>query len=380
MEKNDLITKFFNKKLMTTPATLRVYRYNIQTYFKDLNKDMNTYFNNGNTLETIEDDLRTVYHIENKKGRPKYSMKTFFAGIKQFLICNNKELKDIEFWESLKTQTKGCLPFYDKGILNNEDIKTILSHGNTLSRALFLMLASSGRRIGEILALTPEDINTNNKPTTLNIKKGMTRNQTKTGQKTICFISDEATKAYLEWMKERDYYLETSIKKTRYEKDINDNRVFPMSYHNARIMWENLLINSHMVKIEVVRDKNNKSIRKIKKDKGTRSFYHPHCLRSFFRSYLGEADLAEYLMGHNTLMTKVYRMKKPEDLANDYNKVMNNVTIFEVKPDLTETTKEIEQLKKDKQDKDKLIQELLEKQRFFELRMQGLENALNFVT
>ena len=140
------IEGFLDKRLITSKNTRRNYTLNIQTYFKTLNKDIETYFDNGCTPEEYETDLRNVYSILYKKGRPDLSIRTFFNSVKQYMITNNKELRDLEFWDTLKARTRGAEPASDEAILNQKDIKTILSHGNALSRALFLMLASSGRR------------------------------------------------------------------------------------------------------------------------------------------------------------------------------------------------------------------------------------------
>jgi integrase len=325
---------------------------NIQTYFKVLNKDINRYFRNGNTHEKIEADLRKIYTHYDKLGRPALSQRTFFNSVKQFMFSYDKSLKDLEFWDTLKQRSKGAEPSSDEAILNAADIKTILNHGNPCSKALYLILASSGRRISEILALTPDDVNTNTHPTTINIRKGLSRQTTKTGQKTLCFISDEATEAYNIWMKERDNYLQTACKRSyRKPKDPNDPRIFPMSYHNALLMWSTMLMKAQLVDIVTYEDKwSKKQRRKVKKKhKGERLFQHPHSIRRFYRSYLGDADLAEYLMGHGTILTKTYRQMKPEDLAAKYSKLMPNVTIFSTAPDLSGINEEIKILKEDNQ-------------------------------
>lgn len=342
----DIIETFLDDKLIKSKSTRRNYRMNINTYFKNLNKDINTYVIDTKTWkrydedkqeeleEQYNNDLRKVYHIQYEQGRPDLSMRTFFNSIKQFMVSNNRYLKDLEFWDTLKNTTKGAGPASDEAILNAQDIKTILSHGNALSRALFLMLASSGRRISEILAITPDDVDTTVTPTTLNIKKSTKSKTTKTKMKTLCYISDEATEAYKAWMKERDFYLESK----RCEcKNTNDPRIFPMSYHNALIIWKTLLMKAELVDIEYYKNKwTGKRSRKIKKKKkGERILQHPHCLRTFFRSYLGDADFAEYLMGHSTVLTRAYRQMKPEDKTVKYQNLMHNVTIFESTPDLS---------------------------------------------
>ena len=91
--------------------------------------------------------------------------------------------------------------------------------------------------------------------------------------------------------------------------------------------------------------------------------HYPHCLRKFFRSYLGNIDLAEQIMGHAGYLT-VYRDKKKEDIGKEFLKYAKNITIFESSPDLTETHKEMEEIKQEnkelKQEMDRIRMELLE--------------------
>jgi len=339
---------------------------NIQSYFKLLDKDMNKYFNNGNTLEDYDNDLRKVYKIQQDRGRPDLSTRTYFNSVKQFMVTNDKRMKDLDFWDILKARTRGAEPDSDEAILNATDIKTILSHGNACSRSLFLMLCSSGRRISEILALTPDDINTDVSPTTINIRKGIDRKTTKTKQKTLCYISDEARDSYLTWLKERDEYLKTSVKRSTHKKDINDPRIFPMSYHNALIIWKTLLMKADIVEVEHYKNKwNGRMTRRVKKNhKGDRLLQHPHCLRKFFRSYLGDADFSEYLMGHATALTRTYRQMKQEDMSEKYSKLMPNVTIFSHAPDLSGINESLKE-------KDIEIQKM--KAELMEMRLQILE-------
>lgn len=343
---NDKIEQFFDKQLITSYNTKRLYRINIQNYFKRLNKDINTYLQN-NTYEEIEDNIRKIYKVFIENEKPPLSIRTYFNSIKQFLISNDKKIKDLEIWDTLKNSLKGSEAATDDFIPNLKDIKTVLAHGNTLSRAFFLMLTSSGRRIEDILALYPEDIDTTQTPTRIKIKKGYDPSKpnkiklkTKTGSKRTCFISDEATEAYLTWMKERDKYLATAVKKMSKDKlrakNPDDKRVFPTSYHNVLYIWRLLVKKSGLYKID---------------DRTKYLTLHPHCLRKFFRSYLGDADLAEHLMGHSHGLVKLYRNMKIEDLAEKYKNLMHNVSVFSVSPDLSSIH---EQMK----EKDQVITEM----------------------
>jgi integrase len=380
----DRIAAFLDKRLITSPKTRKNYRLNVQNYFKITGQDIDHYFNNGMTDEDYEADLRKVHAHFTKLGRPELSQKTFFNSVKQFMVTNDKKLKDLEFWGVLKNSTKGAEPSNDEAILNQKDIKTILEHGNTLSRSMFLMLASSGRRIGEILAIVPEDVHADEVPAWVNINKtiseGQVMKKTKTG-KTRAFISNEAAAAYNAWIKERDAYLATACTRGKSKnKKKDDPRVFPMSYTNAILIWSNLLIKAKLVDIRYkdveTKGKHPRTFKKRlvkKKNKGDRLYCHPHLLRKYFRSYLGDADLAEYLMGHATVMTRTYRQMKFEDLAARYLKFMPNVTIFEQAPDLTGIHEEIDVLKKEKQSMKDELQQL--KMEILDMKVGLLEKA-----
>lgn len=348
MTPDDMIGDFLAKKLKTNFNTCKNYRIVIQNYFKTINQDMNTYFTKDKTPDDYEKDLRKVYYIHEKMGKPKFSRKTYFSVIKVFFASQDDRLNDLRFWTTLKDELRNAEPVSDETILNRDIIKNIISHGNTCSRALFLMLASSGRRIGEILALYEKDVDVTSTPATIYVKKtydpsseSKVSDSTKTGKKTLCFISDEARDAYIAWMKERDTYLKNSVKRSHFhKKNADDKRVFPMCYSNAIVMWVNLLVKAGYITREEYKVKRKEPARETERtrtkfkitngtDDGTgRLLIHPHCLRKHFRGYLGDADLAEFLMGHSTQLTKTYNQMTVEDRGKKYLACVHNMTFF----------------------------------------------------
>ncbi|MFH1101627.1 MAG: hypothetical protein V1726_06300, partial [Methanobacteriota archaeon] len=226
MEKDDKINEFFMNKLITSTKTRSVYRCNIQSYFKIINKDMETYIPTNGTwkslteqqkegyIEQYNNDLKRVYFLQEKERRPLLSRATYFNSVRQFMVPNNKELKELEFWENFRQRLRGAEPAGDNYVPNQNDIKNVLAHADTVGRAMFLMMASTGRRIEEILALFPSDVHLDSSPASLSVTKGYdptkpdkTKPTTKSKSKTLCFMSDEAKDAYIAWMKERDSYL-----------------------------------------------------------------------------------------------------------------------------------------------------------------------------
>ena len=352
-----IIEEFFNKKLITSSNTQRSYKSNIKKYFKLLNKDINSYFKNK-TLEDYESDLNKAYMELEKLNTPLLTRKTFFNSIKQFMFTIDKECKKLDFWETIKQRTRGADSISKELIPNAKDLKAVLTHGDACSRAMYLMMACTGMRIGELVALYEEDIDTSVKPAIVNIRRSYDRKtenkiklMTKTKKKRISFLTDEAKDALTEWLKLRKDYIQTATSKSKYYKDEDDDRLFPMCDENARTKWKNLVIKSGLYETD---------------NETNRLTLHPHCLRKFFRSYLGNADLAEHLMGHATGMDKYYRNMKIEDLQHEFLKYAHNVTIFGgtvdseringLQDQLHELQKENQELKKDM---DKLMRKVL---------------------
>lgn len=325
--KKDLIEEFFKKQLVTTYHTRKSYRGNINKYFSLLNKDISTYFNKKKKLDEYDDDLNIVYMKLDKKKVPLLTRRTFFNAVKQFMCSTDKRLKQLDFWDTIKIRVRGADPISEKHQLNNLDIKTLLTHANTCVRAGGMIMATTGMRLGELLALTIEDIDTTVEPAIISIRGTYDPHEpdnirigTKTRKQRKCFITPEAVHCYNEWLKERDEYLRVSVLKSKYPKNPDDKRIFPMSDENFREMWVNTVKRSGL----------------YKKDRRTdRLTLHPHCMRRFFRSYLGNSDLSEYLMGHSTGMDKYYYNMKLSDLAQEYTKVMYNLAIFEREPDIS---------------------------------------------
>ena len=162
-------------------------------------------------------------------------------------------------------------------------------------------------------------------------------------------------------MKEREPYLKTAVKKMRKRqgqtKNPDDKRVFPMGYDNVIYIWRLLVKKSGLF---------------VKDSRTKRLTLHPHCLRKFYRSYLGDADLSEHLMGHaSSGLVKIYRNMKIEDLAEKYNRYMHNVTIFETSPDLSGLHTEMQEKDQTIKDMQNEMQEM--KAEITEMRLERLE-------
>ena len=188
-------------------------------------------------------------------------------------------------------------------------------------KALFLMLESSGMRIGEALQLKLGDVHLESDPVMVEIRG----DYTKSGNPRRAFISSEAKESIEEWLKSIEEYLEQAVRKSKRRpqykgefkgKTLDDDRLFPFQNNTAYAIWSNAL----------------KKGRFKQRDASTnRHKIHPHVLRKFFRTKMGSVipvDVTEALMGHEGYLTEVYRRYSVEDLAKFYKQGEPALLIF----------------------------------------------------
>jgi integrase len=173
---------------------------------------------------------------------------------------------------------------------SNEQIKRVIEYMPIHGKAMTLMLASSGMRVGALVQLKLEDVDLNTEPVRIRIRAQYTKSK----QKRITFISPEAKEALLEWLKYRPQYIETANARSRlHERDGEPEEIFPFTSINFNYIWRNALDKANLKRVD---------------SRTNRSTLHPHGLRKFFRLVVGRhgQDEAEALMGHQTGLNAVY--------------------------------------------------------------------------
>ncbi|GAI04425.1 unnamed protein product, partial [marine sediment metagenome] len=65
---DEIIDRFFEKKLITSSNTQKSYKCSILKFFSLINKDINTYFDNNKTLDDYENDLNKAYMKLDKQN------------------------------------------------------------------------------------------------------------------------------------------------------------------------------------------------------------------------------------------------------------------------------------------------------------------------
>lgn len=176
--------------------------------------------------------------------------------------------------------------------LTYETIRLLISHCSETYRALYLVLASSGMRIGEAVSLVREDVDFSVSPVRVHLRA----ENTKTKEERWTFISGEAAKAL----------------KPIWEQAKSGGKIFPMSADAAEMQMSKLRDRAGL------------------KEKYSSSFYKTniHAFRAFFRTKVGSVnkDLSEKLLGHRGYLSQYVRYS-PEELAAEYAKVEHLVVI-----------------------------------------------------
>jgi len=311
--------------------TVRSYEASLKDFFEMIYKERDgledlaeRYFTEK---RSYEEDIQN-FLVEVKGMAPK-TVKLRLSAVRVFLLENGVELSQ-QFWRRLRGRVKGSRALTLDKVPSNVELRKIMMHLPIQGKALFFVLESSGMRIGEALQLKPEDLELEADPTRVNIRG----EYTKTGNSRVAFISREACEAIEEWLKIKKEYLGSASARSRYDKPIEDSRLFPFTEVNARHMWNLALAKTGNGK----RDQQT-NIHEV----------HPHVLRKFFRTKMATVipvDVTEALMGHEGYLTEVYRRYSMEDLAKFYKQGEHALLVFTEAAEVGKLRAEIEERNK----------------------------------
>ena len=249
------------------------------------------------------------------ENTPAKTFNVTVSTIKKFLMRNDVELKGY-IWEDLKNLRTGSKAVTIDKAPTNQQLKEILLHADLKTKAIGLVLSSSGMRIGEITKIQLDDIDWESKPTKINIRA----NYTKSGNKRYVFISHEAADALNQWLNVRDKYIQNSWNRRSLNKissKRNDKRVFPISPVLVRFLWNNCLEKAGYDQL----DKTTK-----------RHEMHIHVLRKYFLSLMKleiPEVVVEALAGHDAYLSEAYRRYSEKQMAEYYMKGVNSLLVFE---------------------------------------------------
>jgi len=315
----------------TSSSTIRGYRCHLKDFFEVIDKDPDNYiidirrldYNQRlDSLEEYEKDIKKFWKWKIKKCSAPKTVSNATNCVKVFLKQYRIRLDDV-VWENIRRRGTGNKPITQEKTMTKEILKEILIHGDAKAKAMFLVLASSGLRIGELVKLDLHDIDTTTKPTKI-IVRYFGPDTVKNKSSRVTFISDEATVALKEWLKLRTSSMDLAVKRTNFpnvKKNNNqayfdNNRVFPFKENNVRTIWNGLIEKAGYDQKDV---------------RTNRYLVHVHSLRKYFRTRFSRQnrDVAEVLMGHDGYLGGVYLRFTEDEKRVEYLKGMNHLLIFE---------------------------------------------------
>jgi integrase len=237
----DKIDEFLKNKLYNNEKTKEQYRCHTEQFFKVIDKDINTYFQNAPRYNPTDDDklehyntyyeqdIRTFWEYLSKKA-PKTQQMTISI-VKQFLKYGDKNTKNLDIWDTIQTRMKGTVrAISEEYVPEIPEIKRVLEYCDIKTKTAIYMAMSSGMRLGEVMELVPSDTHMNETPTRINIRAEITKNH----QRRTTFISSEATELLKEWLRVRPDYIRDAYKSLNFthakhnkNNKTKDPRIFP---------------------------------------------------------------------------------------------------------------------------------------------------------
>jgi len=332
----------------------RVRKANLTMFFEHINKNPDTYLKDIRNLDNkdknkitdeYEKDIENYVIFLSDNNYAPNSIRSKIATIKNFLRYNKIELEQY-IWNDLKTLLNGNDTIIKDRIPTHEELREILSNGNSFDKALFLTLLSSGIRPIELLDITLDDLYLDEEPPKIHIQ---TRNTISKKRRAYIYISHEAKDSIDIWLKQRPKHIRNVNKKLKKINDTkekilfnikeNSNKLFPIHKTSVNRRWNKLLEKSDL----------------NEKDKSShfdnRYILHLYSLRSFFRVNFGHPDISEILMGHKQLI-RLYAKYPEEQIKKIYLDKEKNLLIF------TDTRQLEQTINKKLGEKDKETQQL----------------------
>jgi integrase len=326
--------KFLHRMNATTEDMVR-YESLAATYLSDKRR------------KHTEDLVRYAGHQHEIRTVPKTSHVRIVA-VKEFFLRNGIELTKIEDRDVRRLQPKGGRRT-DFEYIDRKTLSEILHHLDVRGKAFVLVLASSGMRIGEVLALNwadlryPDRREYPHKPTSVFIR------DSKTGFSRTTFITRECEQALKEWKKVYYVYRTFATKRSlnlqnaAKVKRNDDTKVFPFSTDSAYKMWNKALLGSG----HFSQDAQTRRVR-----------MNIHRLRNFFSvqvaSVVGQ-QVSELLLGHTDNYGGAYTGRSPEELENAYLKAEQNLTIGAMGPMLEQYMEDRAKMKAENKEIKKIL-------------------------
>jgi integrase len=349
-ETNELETvkQFLKSKGRKSNKTKTIYSIALSHFQTFLHNSEYSNYNIETIIGPLADGKINVYtlmdkfvgYLDDRKIKLSYqSVVVYIAGVKSYLEYYDVDISSNKFRKKVTLPSK---EMRSKEPIDAEDIRAILLACTSVRlKALLLVLASSGCRVGEALSLRNGEVNFDQSPTIIHIRA----ENAKTKQERDVYISNEASRELKKFIHSRygvkDEYREYPnhfiFTKRNLKRETVDTRMLYVRLHDQFIKL--------LDKVE----KNQRN------DGRTRRNITFHSLRSFVKSVISihtTQDYSEWFLGHSystywnikeSERRELYKKCEKYLTFLDYPTVENIGRDFEAR--LEERDKEIELIK-----------------------------------
>ena len=316
--------KNFLDDYKTQNSTYRAYRLHLVRYFQHMDiKDVDSYIKDTRMmdkkekityLDGIEKDLKNywMYLNDNSNGKTPY---IWLSAIKMFLI-NNKTFELDDVYIKMQKNGHGNYSVTNTDTPTREELLKIFSYSNPESKAIFMFQLTSGQRIGKVIETTFNNIEIDHDCPRIFYPHSKQKFRVKTR------ITPEAKKILQEYLEQREKFIKIREKRGGFhrQKELDENKLFPMNIATANIMWNTMVKNAGLYKLD---PNTNKPV------------FGTHCLRRYFLTHFGDKEFGDFFSGHITPRNKEYRQYSHEKLDEIYKKHIDELNIFETPVDLS---------------------------------------------
>lgn len=227
------------------------------------------------------------------------SVASWISALKKYFSANGLKI-DIDIPIKIFNVHEDTLP-------SREELKNIINDSDLRLKAMILLLASSGMRVGELHRLKIGDIDLSKEIPTVRIR-GL---EAKERKSRITFITPEAKKFLIEYLEKRKSLGE----------ELNENSPIAANERGAQMSYQNL---EYLLE---------KAFKKYAKKIGKRYNLHAHALRKWFKTQLISAGvpapIVDRLMGHQRYLAREYELYTEDQLRDWYSKGMKALFILE---------------------------------------------------
>lgn len=300
------------------------------------------------------DIIDFIIHLKDQKKVSPATINSYVAAIRHFYDMNEVDLK----WKKINSFKGEFYNVVEDRPYAREEIKLMVDHADLRNRAIILLMASSGMRVGALPELKIKDF--------LPIDKYRIYQITvykKSRSKYITFCTPEARKqidSYLQWRERCGERLKPDSPLFRKEFDVDDR--FEVDHPKPLTVWSIHWVLSQLLNSSGVRPP--KHMTADMKHPERTELMQAHGFRKFFDTTCTNAGMnpvyTELLMGHSLGLKSRYAKPSPGDLLEGNDKNLGYASMIDVLTINEENRlrKQVEYLKIEKSEIDKLRDEV----------------------